>query len=248
MKNTYQIIEDNGGGLHLFVFDADGNVIDGITNLEYAGKGEYNQVREGLAADPAAEIAGWDGHMEDAQVDYLDITGYEYGWTVVCDNGTLYPDRMGAAAERYFSDNKQGRPPMYGEPMTQTAIWLPSEMYQYLTKQGNMSEYIRSLIQTKMDNQSMEEKMNANEKVTYYLETNPEYFGITDQDEADELITIINDYITANYPDVDVVQVEECVELQRENNSEGIPEDIDTDVAKHMPEFFEELDKIFPPL
>lgn len=103
MKNTYQIIEDNGGGLSLYVFDTSGNVVDGIYDLSFAQDGEYNQVRAELAADPLTEIAGWDGHLENAQVDYDSLTNYECGWTVVCDNGTLYPDRMGRAAERYFA-------------------------------------------------------------------------------------------------------------------------------------------------
>jgi hypothetical protein len=100
--NTYKIIEDNGGGLYLFVFDSDGNVIDGIENLEYAPAGEYNTVKSGLATDPRAEIAGWDGHMDDPQSSYSDVTGYEYGWSVVDDNGDLCVDAMGAAALRYF--------------------------------------------------------------------------------------------------------------------------------------------------
>lgn len=107
MKNTtYHIIEDDGGGLYLFVFDGDGdgdgNVIDGIENLEYAQPGEYNEVETGLKNDPLAEIAGWDGHMDDPAESYDQLTSYEYGWAIVCDNGSLYPDKMGAAANLYF--------------------------------------------------------------------------------------------------------------------------------------------------
>jgi hypothetical protein len=78
------------------------DVIGGIENLEYAGEGEYRQVRNGLNADPLHEIGGWDGHMDDPQDEYDHLTSYEYGWQVVCDDGTLYPDRMGAAAYHYF--------------------------------------------------------------------------------------------------------------------------------------------------
>jgi len=104
MNTKYQIIEDNGGNLYLFVFDAmhEAIAIDGIANLEYARPGEYNEVNNGLAADPLAEIAGWDGHMDDPQDVYDQITSYECGWTVVCDNGALHNDAMGAAAQRYF--------------------------------------------------------------------------------------------------------------------------------------------------
>ncbi len=100
--NTYEIVEDNGGGLTLYVFDGGGNVIDGIYDLAYAQPGEYDQVRAGLATDPLAEIAGWDGHIDSPQDDYHRITNYDCGWVIVCNNGTLYPDAMGAAAQKYF--------------------------------------------------------------------------------------------------------------------------------------------------
>lgn len=100
--NTYLIIEDNGGNLYLFVFDAEGNVVDGTENLEYATAGEYNQVKSGLASDPLAEVAGWDGHMDDPQKSYDQLTSYEYGWAIVCDNGTLDRSKMGVAANLYF--------------------------------------------------------------------------------------------------------------------------------------------------
>lgn len=100
--NSYQIIEDNGGNLYLFAFDEQDNVVGGIINLEYADAGEYNQVAEGLKSDPVAEIAGWDGHMDDAAATYEQVTGYEFGWTIVDNNGDLRPHKMGAAAQRYF--------------------------------------------------------------------------------------------------------------------------------------------------
>lgn len=101
-KNTYQIIEDNGGNLYLFVWDEEKNIIGGIENLEHAQPGEYNDVKNGLANDPLKEIGGWDGHMDDPRAIYDELTHYQYGWTIVCDNGSLYPDTMGAAANLYF--------------------------------------------------------------------------------------------------------------------------------------------------
>jgi len=44
-----------------------------------------------------------------------------------------------------------GRPPMYDEPMRQTAVWLPEEMIDWLKSQdGSMSDAIRGLIESKM--------------------------------------------------------------------------------------------------
>ncbi len=105
MKNTYQIIEDNGGNLYLFVFDPADNVVGGIENLEYAQPGEYNEVKNGLASDPLQEIGGWDGHMDDPQATYDKLTSYQYGWQVVCDNGVI-SEHLGAAAETYLYGNE----------------------------------------------------------------------------------------------------------------------------------------------
>jgi len=99
--NSYQIIEDNAGGLYLFVFD-DANVCGGIINLEYADAGEYNQVAEGLSVNPLTEIAGWDGHMDDAAATYAEVTSSEFGWAIVNNNGDLSTHKMGTAAQRYF--------------------------------------------------------------------------------------------------------------------------------------------------
>lgn len=39
-----------------------------------------------------------------------------------------------------------GRPPLFGEKMKQTAVWLTDEMIAWLKDQGSISETIRSLI------------------------------------------------------------------------------------------------------
>lgn len=96
--------EDNGGGLHLYVFDADVNMIAGYTNLEYAGAGEWNDVKAGMMTDPLKEIDGWDSdsRLENPQEHYEAITATEFGWQLVASEKGLYPDRMGAAARKYF--------------------------------------------------------------------------------------------------------------------------------------------------
>ena len=55
-KNSFMYIEDNGGGLHLFVFDVNDKVVGGITNLEYAGEGEWDAVKDSMSIDALEEI------------------------------------------------------------------------------------------------------------------------------------------------------------------------------------------------
>ena len=43
-----------------------------------------------------------------------------------------------------------GRPTYYGQPMKQTAVWLPEAMIKWLKSQGGMSETMRALIKNAM--------------------------------------------------------------------------------------------------
>jgi hypothetical protein len=99
---TYQVIEDNGGGLTLVIFDAQDKVV-------YLHSGyEYNSKPGQLQADIEAlkhgdnPVTDWDGNEEDPQAMYDNITSYEYGWKVVADDKGIYPDKMGAAASREY--------------------------------------------------------------------------------------------------------------------------------------------------
>lgn len=110
MDYTYQYIEDNVGGLHMFIFNANDKVITGITNLEYAVPGEWHSVKDNLTRDALDAISGWDGHMEDYDIDpvkFYQVLCDDSQSNVVADNGMLYPERMGRAARIYFGiDNK----------------------------------------------------------------------------------------------------------------------------------------------
>ena len=105
MAKTYEYYEDNGGGLHLFVLD-NGKVVDGITNLEFCPKGEWNDVKDDLNSDAVKAVRNWEGHMRDNNMDaaevYAEVQASQYGYDLVCDNGKLFPDVMGAAARIYF--------------------------------------------------------------------------------------------------------------------------------------------------
>lgn len=98
---AYQYIEDNGGGLYLFVFDGDGNLVEGIGNLEYAGAGEGAEVQAALRADAVAEVRTWEGRLDDPQTVY---DAFCADWTAqtVADERGVYVERMGRAAMRYF--------------------------------------------------------------------------------------------------------------------------------------------------
>lgn len=104
-KIGYEYYEDNGGGLHLFV-TKNGKVVDGITNLEYAGKGEWNDVKDDLNKDAVSAVRTWEGHMQDNNIDakemHAEVMASQYGYDLVCENGQLYPNVMGAAARIYF--------------------------------------------------------------------------------------------------------------------------------------------------
>lgn len=104
MKSEFQYIEDNGGGLHLFVF-RHGKVVAGITNLEYARPGEWADVKDELSKDAFQAIRTWEGHMQDvlgtpAEEVYEGMG--DTGWAIVADEKGVYPDRMGRAAQIYF--------------------------------------------------------------------------------------------------------------------------------------------------
>lgn len=102
-KLGYQVIEDDGGGLHLAVFDGD-------ACIWYACSYEYNP--EGLREDIAALKEGshpvvdrWETNLPDGytpQQMYDKLISYEYGWEIIADDAGVYPERMGAAGRMAF--------------------------------------------------------------------------------------------------------------------------------------------------
>lgn len=103
---TWQVIEDNAGGLYLAVFEGDDLIY-------YADQYEYSPdaLREAVevlrdGGDPRTE--GWDLPQwiidgdHDINAVYDDLTSHEHGWQIVADQDGIYYDRMGSAAERVF--------------------------------------------------------------------------------------------------------------------------------------------------
>lgn len=110
-RYEYQVIEDNGGGLHLFVF-GDGGINDG--RVIYAGTNfEYNDgsLRSTLDALDAGEPThGWEdgmmGEMGDPHKFYDQFEPGTLGWAIVAQGAdgkrTLFTREMGSSAQREF--------------------------------------------------------------------------------------------------------------------------------------------------
>ena len=106
----YQVIEDNSGGLHLFVMRRS-KVIYGSSGHEYR---PGNLGNADLAALEAGDdTSGWEHQPGNPQADYDNLTSYEYGWQVVAEGGKgwrkLYPARMGRAAQIEFAVSDEQR-------------------------------------------------------------------------------------------------------------------------------------------
>lgn len=99
----YQVIEDNGGGLHLYVFSG-AKCVWAHTGYEYS-PGNLVADLDALESgdDPRRD---WDGGADDPQETYDNTTSYEYGWEIVADGGKnrrkLRKGRMGCAAQIEF--------------------------------------------------------------------------------------------------------------------------------------------------
>lgn len=99
---SYEVIEDNGGGLHLVVFDGDSDVI-------FYASG-YEHMPDNLRADidalnNGADVSEWDTNgmtLEEMREAYDSLTAHEHGWAVVADDESIYPERMGVAAMLAF--------------------------------------------------------------------------------------------------------------------------------------------------
>lgn len=90
-SDTYQVIEDNAGGMFLF-FWRDGKMVLGLENIEHATPHDLDNITY-------RDANTWDSQLDDPQEVYDSITSHEFGWKVVADNRGVYPDRMGRAAE-----------------------------------------------------------------------------------------------------------------------------------------------------
>lgn len=105
----FEVIEDNGGGLTLVVFNSNGKV-DYIHNGYEYNQGQLQDDLEALrnGDNPTEDLDGNCGGLEweygtDPQAFYNNITSYEFGWEIVADNEGIYPEKMGSAALSEFN-------------------------------------------------------------------------------------------------------------------------------------------------
>lgn len=100
---SYQVLEDNGGGLHLAIFD-NNECIWFASGYEFIP----DNLREDVAAlqDGANPVQdGWEFYLPDgytAQQLYDEFTSCEYGWQIIADETNIYPYRMGIAGRIAF--------------------------------------------------------------------------------------------------------------------------------------------------
>ena len=98
----------------------------------------------------------WQGerdHLEPVSLDEA-VSAYECDpnspYVNLPEHHLEYEEAFGITPEE--PEPSPGRPPIYGEKMTQTAIWLPKEMLAWLKEQpGAVSETIRAMVQDRMD-------------------------------------------------------------------------------------------------
>lgn len=104
IKKKFVIIEDNGGGLTLVVFDDNkpNKVSYLYTGYEYIlGKLTNDLIELANGADPST----WEGCEENPKEIY--IKSCEYGWEIIADNDGLYSSKMGAAGRLEFGIVKE---------------------------------------------------------------------------------------------------------------------------------------------
>ena len=104
MKNTlstaYSLIEDNGGTLHLYVFEND--------EITYASTIQPKDVQDALAElNDGGSPVGWDSDIDDAQASWdqwTDELRRNGAWEEICDQSGHIPlDDMGGAGQIAFS-------------------------------------------------------------------------------------------------------------------------------------------------
>ena len=99
IKKKFIIIEDNGGGLTLVVFDDNGSISYLRTGYEYIlGRLTNDLIELANGSDPST----WYNCEENPEEIYNDFLFHEYGWEIIADNNGLYPDKMGAAGRLEF--------------------------------------------------------------------------------------------------------------------------------------------------
>lgn len=113
IKPKFEVIEDNGGGLSLLVYEDDNETIKYINNgYEYVLGSLIEDIE--ILSNGKYPVETWDGNILDdpemcENVDdmkdrdnWFPFEHFRSGWDIVADNGGLYPEDMGEAARKEF--------------------------------------------------------------------------------------------------------------------------------------------------
>lgn len=94
-KPVYRVVEDNAGGMYLFLFGNNNEVMLAFENIEFVEPGDLDNI-------VLSEIEGWDSQLENPQKVYGDLLSNRFGWSIVADQDGVYADNMGRAAQRVY--------------------------------------------------------------------------------------------------------------------------------------------------
>lgn len=101
MNYRTELIEDNGGGLHMFVFNGDDEAIAYFNGFEHSDSG--SAVNDLNLAD--SDYESWDNPQDDPQGSYDEFCRDEHGSKLIAEKNNkgihLYVDRMGRAGQNY---------------------------------------------------------------------------------------------------------------------------------------------------
>ena len=100
----FQVMEDNGGGLYLIIFNEDREIIYMSTNFEY-NQGELTSALIEISDKNQLEIkkiisnweTSYDENSWDIMEEYEKLTQDRVGCFTIIDNQNIYPDLMGNA-------------------------------------------------------------------------------------------------------------------------------------------------------
>lgn len=111
---TYEVIEDKDGGVHLFVFDNDDNVIYARANFQYKSSYKLREILESLESglDICTLEGCWDAEKEGRTMqefyDSFTEEAYDRGeWQIIASESCVYPERMGEAGRMCFLPEKK---------------------------------------------------------------------------------------------------------------------------------------------
>lgn len=101
-RRHFEVIEDNSGGLQLFVYGDNGDVVYAACDFEYV-PGDLAEAMKALwnGADPIAD--GWDIQYKDPQEfrnGFTEQSQRNGGWELVADENGVYELMSGAAFKR----------------------------------------------------------------------------------------------------------------------------------------------------